>query len=481
MRALKLLSLALGASTLLGLTLGLAWMLVEIATDGQSDDEIHLVAKTEYLERIASLPEPGLRPNVVFILFDDLGYGDLGFTGSKAIATPRMDQLASDGLVLNQFYSPSPICTPARAGYLTGRLPLRAGMPQVVFPTGTLQGTLTRLGDFNKRIPAEEITIAEVLAASGYATGMVGKWHLGDRSPSLPNDMGFQSYFGALYSNDMTPFALYRDRDIAIEAPADQTRLNEWYGDAAEEFIELNAGQPFFLYLAHNFPHIPLFRPEPDVGRSRAGLYGDVVEGLDDLVGRVIDTLERRGVLDNTLVIVTSDNGPWFQGSPGASRGRKGDTFEGGMHVPMLLHWPAQLSSGERDGMSMGIDLFPTLLDWLELPLPEDRLIDGRSLRTMLEQDQPSPHEYLYYFAGSQLMAVRDPRFKYHEQRAHPYIQAGSSLALPIPQEAWLIDGEVDVDESYDVSERYPQETQRMRLALEAKREEMESNLRGWR
>ena len=153
-------------------------------------------------------------------------------------------------------------------------------MPSVVFPTGSGIGTVTMLSDHNKRFPAEEITLADVLGAAGYATGMVGKWHLGDRSPSLPNDMGFQEYFGALYSNDMEPFALYRNREIEIEAPADQTRLNEWYGKESTDFIKNHSEQPFFLYLAHNFPHIPLYRPARDEGRSRGGLYGDVIEGL---------------------------------------------------------------------------------------------------------------------------------------------------------------------------------------------------------
>jgi arylsulfatase A-like enzyme len=481
MRALRNLSLLLGSLLLASLVFTVLWAGVKIAIDPQQDDELHLAEKNNYLARVAELPNTDQRPNIVFILFDDLGFGDLGFTGSQAIATPTMDQLALDGLVLTNFYSPAPVCTPARAGYLTGRLPLRAGMPQVVFPRWSLKGNSSQLVDYNKRFPAEEITLADVLQASGYATGMVGKWHLGDRSPSLPNDMGFQDFFGALYSNDMDPFALYRNRDIEIESPADQTRLNEWYGDAATEFIEKNSDAPFFLYFAHNFPHIPLYRPTADEGRSQGGLYGDVIEGLDDVVARLVNTLKAEGVYDNTLILITSDNGPWYQGSPGDARGRKADTFEGGMHVPMVAHWPAKLEGGrELAGLSMGTDWFPTILDWLNLPLPSDRIVDGKSLRPMLEQNAPSPNEYLYYFAGEELMAVRDAKYKYHEKRPVTYVLPTSWVSFAPTKGPWLFNTDTDFNESYDVSMLHPQVSQRLRDVLDDKREEMAKNKRGW-
>ena len=481
MRLLKLLALGIGSLTLAALTLLLLWAGIKIASHGQLDNPVALAHKQAYLEDIAKQPTPANAPNIVFILFDDLGYGDLGFTGSQAIATPSIDALAASGVVLNNFYSPAPVCTPARAGFLTGRLPLRAGMPSVVFPTGHPIATAMKLSDVNKRFPPEEITLADVLGASGYATGMVGKWHLGDRSPSLPNDMGFDKFFGALYSNDMTPFALYRDTEIAIEAPVDQTQLNELYGREARRFIERNSEQPFFLYLAHNFPHIPLYRPEADVGRSKAGLYGDVIEGLDDLVGSIVTTLKTSGIYDNTLILISSDNGPWYQGSAGFDRGRKADTFEGGMHVPMIAHWPAGLSGGQQlDGLSMGTDWFPTILDWLELPLPNDRLIDGSSLRGMLDGNAESPNEYIYYFAGETLMAVRDKRFKYHDARALPYVQADASFAIGPRKGPWLIDMSLDSNESYDISMLLPAEAERLRNVFDDKVEEMQDNPRGW-
>ena len=374
---IKRLCLFLGAALLLSVLAVALWLGLKVFFYQQQDNETHLLEKQSYLEKVGKLDRAAGRPNIVFILFDDLGYGDLGFTGSTAIRTPAMDELARDGINMSQYYSPAPVCTPARAGLLTGRFPVRAGMPNVVFPSTSPISSIAKLSGANNRFPAEEITIADALKAAGYATGMVGKWHLGDQSPSLPNDLGFDSFFGALYSNDMTPFALYRNRAVEVEAPADQTRLNEWYGGEAERFIAQNKSSPFFLYFAHNFPHIPLYTPDEDKKRSDAGVYGDVVEGLDDVVARVVASLKANGVYENTILLISSDNGPWYQGSPGNSRGRKADIYEGGVHVPMVVNWPARLKGGRTlNGISMGTDWFPTLLDWLNIPLPIDRIID---------------------------------------------------------------------------------------------------------
>lgn len=478
---LKRLSLSIGMVLLGSLVLGGLWLTLKISFYQQEDMQQHIIGKQHYLEGIANTPIAEGHPNIVFILFDDLGYGDLSLTGSNSIKTPGIDGLAASGLNLTNFYAPAPVCTPSRAGFLTGRFPLRAGMPNVVFPSTHPLSNMHKISDRNVRFPAEEITLADVLQAAGYATGMVGKWHLGDESPSLPNDMGFQEYFGALYSNDMTPFALYRNRDIEIEAPADQTRLNEWYGDEASAFIKRHSDKPFFLYFAHNFPHIPLYSPDEDKGRSEGGLYGDVVEALDDVVESVVLTLKEQGVYENTLILITSDNGPWYQGSPGDNRGRKSDTFEGGMHVPMIVHWPAKFSSGRTiDGISMGTDWFPTLLDWLGLPLPKDRIIDGKSLRGMLENDAPSPNDYIYYFAGETLKAVRDSRYKYHDRRGVVHTSSEMPIGMAIPKGPWLFDTQYDFNESYDISMNEPEVTERLKNALERKRQEMLDNKRGW-
>ena len=226
----------------------------------QLDNPEKIASKQRYLQSITAQGiDSGKAPNIIFILFDDLGYGDLGFTGSRSVNTPALDQLAAEGVVLENFYSPAATCTPSRAGFLTGRLAPRAGIPDVVFPTGSLKSLLNILPGSPLRIPAEEITLADILQAAGYRTAMVGKWHLGDRSPSLPNDMGFDDFYGALYSNDMEPFALYHNDQIVVPAPVQQSTLNALYTDAAVSFIEQStAAAPLFLYYAHNFPHRPL-------------------------------------------------------------------------------------------------------------------------------------------------------------------------------------------------------------------------------
>ncbi len=476
---------ALGTLALL-LVLAALFVGYRIATTGHSDDERRLQDKRDYLAQLGQQARLDGAPSIVFFLYDDMGYGDIGAgADGDMIRTPHIDRLAAQGVVLTDFHSPSPVCTPSRAGYLTGRLAPRAGLPNVVFPSGSVKGFLFSTlpaPHLNVRLPAEEITLADILGAAGYATGMVGKWHLGDRSPSLPNDMGFDSYFGALYSNDMEPFALYADREIAVEAPADQRLLTERYTEAATGFIEQHAGKPFFLYFAHNFPHDPLFVREERSGRSRAGLYGDVLEEIDDSVGAIVETLANNGQLDNTLIVITSDNGPWFLGDAGDQRGRKGNTFEGGMRVPFIAHWPQAIEGGRVEhGMAMGIDLVPTVLEMLELPPPPDRLLDGRSMLSLLTEGGASDHDYLYYYEGETLFAVRDQRFKYRGPAGVFYSTDQMPVGGAVPQKEWLFDLAGDPREAYDTSDRNPQALARLREAFASKRREMADNPRGWK
>ena len=480
-RFLAVLSTALLLVFLLALFLG-----YRLANFGQTDDASKLSGKRDYLAQISDQQLPATAPNIVFILYDDLGYADIGAgaTGNHMIRTPHIDQLAAKGVMLSDFYSPAPVCTPSRAGYLTGRLAPRAGLPNVVFPSGGLKefffSALATPGS-NVRLPAEEITLADLLGAAGYATGMVGKWHLGDRSPSLPNDMGFDSYFGALYSNDMEPFALYQNDVIAHEAPVDQRYLTQHYTEAAISFIEANAKENFFLYLAHNFPHDPLAVRETRSGKSRAGLYGDVLEEIDDSVGAIVTSLERTGNMDNTLIIITSDNGPWFLGDAGNQRGRKGNTFEGGMRVPFIAHWPAAISGGRTESaIAMGTDLFPTILQLLDLPAPSDRMLDGRNILPILTAGAQSPHDYLYYYDGETLFAVRDQRFKYRGPAGVFYSTDQAPVGGAIPQKEWLFDLTGDQRESYDTSDSNPQGLERLRAAFASKKNEMANNPRGW-
>jgi arylsulfatase A len=482
-RVTALLSTLLFLAVLLALYVG-----YRMVTAGQTDDAAHLQHKLDYLAHIRELRAAGSpAPNIVFILFDDLGYGDIGAgaAGNALIATPHIDHLAADGVVLTDFYSPSPVCTPARTGYLTGRLAPRAGLPNLVFPTGNRRDDVVHAllnPHGNVRLPAEEITLADLLQAAGYATGMVGKWHLGDRSPSLPNDMGFDSYFGAHYSNDMEPFALYANRDIAVAPPVDQRYLTERYTQAATGFIEQHAREPFFLYIAHNFPHDPLSVREERSGTSKAGLYGDVLAELDDSVGAVVDTLRRTGNLDNTLIVISSDNGPWFLGDAGNQRGRKGNTFEGGMRVPFIAHWPAGIKGGRTEhAMAMGVDLLPTVLELLQLPPPPDRLLDGRSILPVLTRGAPSPHDYLYYYDGERLFAVRDARFKYRGPAGVLYGTDQIPIGISMPMKEWLFDLGNDPREAYDTSNHNPQDVVRLRGAFEARNHAMAENMRGWK
>ncbi|MEQ9462461.1 MAG: sulfatase [Haliea sp.] len=477
------------AHTLLLLLLLLAvFIALRILQSEQVDSTEQLASKSAYLEGIASQQKDrSKRPNVIFILFDDMGYGDIGpgASDNQLVNTPNIDQLAADGIVLTDFYSPASTCTASRAGFLTGRLPARAGMPYVIFPSHTARGVV--LGkilnpEANNRLPSEEIILADLFRAAGYATGMVGKWHLGDASPSLPNDMGFDSFYGSLYSNDMKPFALYRDEAIAVEAPVDQRRLTELYTAEATRFIETHSTENFFLYFAHNFPHDPLAVRTELSGKSDAGLYGDVLEEIDGSIGAIVATLEHTGNLNNTLIIISSDNGPWFLGNAGDHRGRKGNTFEGGMRVPFIAHWPAAISGGQvSPAMAMGIDLMPTMLDILGFPAPSDRILDGRSILDVLTRGAESPHDYIYYYDGETLFAVRDQRFKYRGPAGVFYSTDELPFAPAMPQKEWLFDLQEDRRESYDTSDRHPEDLKRLRAAFAAKVTEMEANKRGWR
>ena len=450
----------------------------------QKDDEKHLASKRSYLEQVwdttSDLPAG---PNVVVLLFDDLGHGDIGAYGGQAISTPRLDRMAAEGLLFKNAYSPSPYCSASRAGLMTGRYAVRSGLDHVLQVPRSWQDNMLRFGGLNRRLPAEEITLAEVLRAAGYATAIVGKWHLGDQSPSLPTDMGFDSFYGLLFSNDQGKPKVWDDREIVERHPIDQTTLTRRYTERAVAFIEEQQERPFFLYLPHTFPHIPLRVGEDRLGTSAAGLYGDVVEELDWSTGEVLDALERTGVARNTLVVVSSDNGPWFQGSPGGVRGRKFDVFEGGMRVPFLVRWPERIRPGGVDEDPMvAIDLFPTILELLGVPPPPDRVIDGTSFVQRFGRGESVPRGPVWFHQVGHLRAVREGRFKYHDRHRVPFGNPPDfALGVSTLRGPWLFDLELDPDESYDVSERHPETLARMGKMLEARLQEMEDNRRGWR
>ncbi|MEZ4703061.1 MAG: sulfatase [Rhodothermales bacterium] len=368
------------------------------------------------------LPAP---PNIVLIYADDLGYGDLGIFGHPTIKTPHLDALARSGVKLSAFYSAAPVCTPARAALLTGRYPIRSGMTGVFFPEDTTG------------LPASEWTLAEALREHGYRTALFGKWHLGSAPGFRPVDHGFDTSYGLLYSNDMmrpwvetdVPLRLWRDNEPVDEYPIDQSTLTRRLTDEAIAFIRAAGETPFFVYLAHPMPHVPIYRSEAFAGVSAGGRYGDVVEEIDASVGEIIATLEALGLTHNTIVLFTSDNGAnvassrFFTddrivatdvGSNGPYRGHKRLTLEGGMRVPGIVSWPGHLPAGAvRTGMASEMDLFPTLLGWAGVTAAAPNPLDGRDLRAFLATGAPSPHDVLYYFRDTRLQGVRDATWKF--------------------------------------------------------------------
>lgn len=364
-------------------------------------------------------------PNIIVIMADDLGWGDISANGSDMISTPNIDRLAEQGIRLTSFYAGSNVCTPSRAALMTGRYPIRSGMQHVVMP------------HHDGGLPQSEFTIAELMKNAKYATGMVGKWHLGHQEKHWPTEHGFDEFYGVAYSNDMKPFDLYHHKTV-VQSPVDQQKLTDRYASAATDFIARNADRPFFLYYAETFPHIPLFVPDDKAKQSKAGLYGDVVEHLDAGIGRIMKALDKHGLTDNTLIIVTSDNGPWFEGDGGPMRGRKGETFEGGYRVPFIARWPGKFRAGSLSKeMAMNIDLLPTLASITGQELPKDRTIDGRDISAMLAKGEPSPHETLFFFDGNNIAAVRDNRYRlvlngFYRNFPVPFEQFGAALLFDL-------------------------------------------------
>ncbi len=391
---------------------------------------------------------PSRKPNIILILADDLGYGDLGVQGARAIRTPNLDRMAAEGARLTTFYASANVCTPSRAGLLTARYPVRTGLARNVIMPADSNG-----------LPHSEITIAEALKPD-YATALIGKWHLGHVAPFWPpTGHGFDLFAGLPYSHDMTPLLFYSAAPGVELVQDDVTmdRLTERFFQRGLCFVEDNRDRPFFLMLALTAPHIPL-DPHPDhAGRSAAAEYGDVVEEIDANIGRLLATLKRLGIDKDTLVIVTSDNGPWFEGSAGGLRDRKGGAgWEGGYRVPFLARHPGRIPAGVvSDAMAMNIDLLPTLLAWTGSPMPAAEL-DGRDISALFTAGSaPTPHDELILFNNDVVAALRTQRWKLIHRSYYRTIE----MPLDRPDRAdWeiLIDLQSDPEESYDVSSRYP-------------------------
>ena len=346
-------------------------------------------------------------PNIVIVLADDLGYGDVSSQGNGIIQTPHIDALATQGMRFTDFYSSMPVCSPSRAGLLTGRYPPRSGFitaaqaaddsfkRKLVYRAAQAFAQLGVVdmrggGNMVAGLPADEITIAELLKAANYKTGAFGKWHLGDftREPAYhPQQHGFDEFVGFNMSNDDWPVAFWEGQNEKVEdIGLNQEHYTQVFTDAAIDFMQRNKDEPFFVYLAQKDPHQPFYPSEPFKGKSDAGPYGDAVAEFDWSAGAVADALVKLGLDNNTLLIVTSDNGPWYQGHSGGLRGRKGQTYEGGFRVPMVAWWPGTIEAGSiADTPAMNIDFLPTAAALAGVELPTDRTIDGQNLTPLIE------------------------------------------------------------------------------------------------
>jgi arylsulfatase A len=432
-------------------------------------------------------------PNVVIIFTDDQGYGDVGVLGAKGFTTPNLDRLAAEGRTFTNFHVAQPVCSASRAALLTGCYSNRVGIHGALGPSA-------RHG-----LAASEMTLAELFKQKDYATGMAGKWHLGSLPQFLPVHHGFDEYLGLPYSNDMWP--LHPEAKAGTYPPlpliegdrvlkaglegADQEQLTTQYTGRAVSFIERNKDRPFFFYLAHSMPHVPLYVSEKFRGKSEKGLYGDVIMEIDWSVGEIMRTLDRFGLTDKTLVIFTTDNGPWLSygehaGSAGPLREGKGTCWEGGTRVPCIMRWPGQIPAGTKSAeMLMTIDLFPTLAKLAGAPLPAHR-IDGLDVWPLLAgtAGAKNPHEgYAFYYQQNELQGVTSGDGRWKLQLPHTYRtlagRPGGTGGVPVQYEQrkidqpQLFDLAADIGEANDVAAANPKVAQRLLAFAETMRADL--------
>lgn len=437
--------------------------------------------------------EASKAPNIILIFTDDQGYRDVGTFGADDIATPNLDQMAADGIKLTSFYSAQAVCSASRAGILTGCYPNRIGIHNAMMP------------DSKKGLHPSETTLAEMLKANGYKTAIYGKWHLGDHSDFLPTRNGFDEWFGIPYSNDMWPLhpqqgpvfnfgplPLYENETV-IDTLTDQTQLTTLITEHSVDFIHRNKNNPFFLYVPHPQPHVPLFVSDKFKGKSQRGLYGDVIMEIDWSVGQILKTLEEDGLADNTLVIFTSDNGPWLAygnhaGSALPFREGKGTAWEGGQREPFIARWPGKLPAGKViDVPVMAIDILPTIAAITDSELPE-KTIDGMNAwKVLMGGSDESPQEaYFFYYRVNELHGVRYGKWKLYFPHTYRTMDGQEPGKDGLPgeyrmvdvEEIELYDLEHDERETHSVADKHPKVVKKIKELADEMRSRLGDSLK---
>jgi arylsulfatase A-like enzyme len=421
------------------------------------------------------------KPNVIIILTDDQGYSDLSCYGSTRIKTPRVDRMAAEGVRFTDMYAAASVCTPSRAALLTGCYPTRIGMGEFpLLPGGKPWQTRVLFRGAPFGLNPKEITIAKVLKSAGYTTAAVGKWHLGDQKPFLPTHHGFDSYFGILYTPDMPPLDYVRNEAI-VERSINLDEVAQRYTEESLKFIREHKDGPFFLYFAHTYPHVPLGASKAFRGTSVRGLYGDACEEIDSTVGRVLDLLKELNIDDKTLVIFTSDNGPWLaKGEEGGSalpfRGGKGGSYEGGLRMPLVMRYPGVIPPGTVcHEMATQMDLLPTLAHLAGADAPKD--IDGKDITDLMlaKPGAKTPHESFFYYVGDRLHAVRSGQWKLKvpttlAEEFAGYVKVDNPQTV-IPRA--LYDLENDPAEQKSVLADHPDVVKRLQAMIESARADL--------
>ncbi len=398
------------------------------------------------------------KPNIVVILADDLGYGDIGTFGATDIRTPNIDGLAANGIKLTSFYSTSPVCSPTRAALITGRYPRRLGIDHVFFPE-SFTG-----------IPSDEVTIAEALKGNGYRTAIFGKWHLGHHRQFLPLQNGFDEYYGIPYSNDMMGVVYLRGNDVD-SIKVNQKYITQTYTKEAVSFIDQNKDKPFFLYITHNMPHVPIYASPKFEGKSKRGLYGDVIEELDWSVGEVVKALKKNGLEENTLVVFTSDNGPWLifdveGGSAGPLRQGKGTTFEGGQRVPAVAYWPGKIKPGTvYDDLASQLDLYPTIIGLTGSQKTQtQKPLDGEDISQVLFGTGKRKGDEFAYYSNGIIEAYRKGDWKIRLPQKD--VKAGNVVIVPAA-DTLLFNLKNDIGEQHNLLKSNPAKAKELLVSLE--------------